>query len=318
MPDFELRVTPAAVAVPRGASVELTLHAIRRDGFKGEVRISQAGGEGLRLDGALVPAGVDTVRMTVSAAANAAGPAIFPRLAGTAVIDGKTVSRPVLPAEDLMQAFLYQHLMPFREQVVVLREPAALFSASIAIPPSGLLALPAGKETAFPVSVARQPGFSGPIRFHLVNPPKGVTLRNGWIAAGKNTGTVTLRTEAKVELALRSNLIFAASTPIEREATPEERARIEAREAKKAAVLAGTAATTPAAGAAAQPPSAQPAASSPPAAETPKKPLMITRQLVFTMPAVPFKVVEAPKTPKKTAEPPPATKGTHAGPNRKK
>jgi hypothetical protein len=319
VPDFALRTTPAAVSVPAGGSAELNVHVLRRDGFAGEIRLAMEAefAAGLRLDGAVVPAGVDSVRVTISAPGPVPVAMFFPKLTGTAVVEGRTLVRPAVPAEDLMQAFIYMHLTPFREWLVAVADPPVLFAVAAQLPPDGVLALPQGREVSFPVTATRRPGFDGPVRLQLVDPPKGITIRKGFIPAGKDSALVTIRTEAKTGTGLRGNLIFAGSTPIEREATPEERARIKAQEARKAAAAAGT---VPAAvPGAAKPGPAAPAVLPKPDAEGP---LMITRPLIFTLPAVPFRVTEdAAKSDGKKA-PPSGDEGkgkkNDAGKNRKK
>ena len=301
LPDFELRTTPAAVSVPAGGSAPLTVHAIRRDGFTGAIRLGlDEPSGGLTLDGALIPEGADKVSLTVSASRQAAAGASGARLRGTAVIAGKTVTHLAVPAEDLMQAFLYQHLLPFHEQTVLVPPAEAPFSVALQLPPAGYLALPRGREVSFPVSATRRPGYDGPIRLALVNQPKGITLRRGFIPAGRNAGFVTVRTESKVEAPLQDNLIITGAMALEREATPEEQARIEAQAAKKAKLAAGTpdgkpAPATNAVGQAhTDTPPAVPAATNATAkkvsAPVEKKPLMIRRPVLVTLPAVPFRV----------------------------
>lgn len=215
-PDFALRVTPSAVSVPKGGSAPLTVHAIRKDGFTGEIKLAlDEPSSGLSLNGAVMPEGTDKLRLTVSASGKAAPATLVPTLRGTAVVAGETVSRTAVPAEDLMQAFIYQHLVPCREQMVMVTKTAAPFVITPRLPASGYLELPLGKEVSFPVTVTRTKGFEGPIRIQLVDPPKGVTVPRGWIPAGKNNGIVSVRVEEKVEAKLRENLIFSGSMPLE-------------------------------------------------------------------------------------------------------
>lgn len=217
-PDFELRAVPANVSVPEGGAAPLTVHAIRRDGFNGEIKISiKDDPGGLSLNGAVIPEGTDKIRMTVSASENTPANVMIPKLEGIAVIDGENITRPVIPAEDLMQAFIYQHLVPAAEQMVAVTDPPAPFRISTDLPPKGYLELPLGKEIKFQVAVVRGAGFNGPIQLQLVEPPKGITIRKGNIPAGKNTAQITLRTESKTEANLKENLIMTAVMVIEKE-----------------------------------------------------------------------------------------------------
>jgi len=306
-PDFELRAMPAALSIPAGGAAPLAVQAIRRDGFTNAIQLALAApADGLTLDGGVIQEGADKVSVTISSARQAVAGAAGARLCGTAVIGGKTVTHPAVPAEELMQAFLYQHLLPFHEQTVLVTQPEAPFSLAVQLPAAGFISLPRGREVEFQVHATRRPGYDGPIRLALVNQPKGITVRRGFILAGRSAGWVTVRTESKVKAPLRDNLIFTGTMLLEREATPEERARMEAFAAKKAklaatnAVATAHAATTNAAIAAR--PASLPAAAKPPAvksatAAAAKKPLMIRRPVQVNLPAVPFRVTAATPAP---------------------
>ena len=67
-PDFALRVVPSSVNVRGGATVPITVYALRRDGFSGEIAVAlKDAPDGFTLGGAKVPAGQDQVRLTLSA-----------------------------------------------------------------------------------------------------------------------------------------------------------------------------------------------------------------------------------------------------------
>ena len=66
-PDFELRVVPASVNLRAGGSSPLTVYAVRRDGFDGEIAISlKDAPRGMTLNGGLIPAGQDQIRLTIT------------------------------------------------------------------------------------------------------------------------------------------------------------------------------------------------------------------------------------------------------------
>jgi hypothetical protein len=286
VPGFELRATPSELGVPRGGSAPLTLHAIRKDGFTGEIRVSldKASAPGLTLDGGIIPEGSEKVRMTISASDKAAAATLFPQLQGTAVVDGKTVTCPVVPAEEFMQAFIYIHLVPAKAQVVTVEEDTAPFSGSIRLPPEGYVTLPRGKETSFPVMVTRRPGFMGPIRFQLVDPPKGVTAGRGGVLPGRDVGLMTVRVESDAEVKSTENLVISGVMFI---ADPSaEGARPLEKPAPKAAPDPGKPVGE---GGTAKPSDKKPA--------DPKKPAF--QRVIAMFPAVPFRVTGQPE-PKKT------------------
>jgi hypothetical protein len=306
-PDFELRVTPAAVSIPKGGSVMLTAYVVRRDGFSGEIKLGlEAPADGLALDGSVIPANTDKLCMTLTA--TRPRPAtMVPHLIGTAMIEGKPVIRRGVPAENLMQAFLYQHLVPFGEETVMITGTNAPFRVIPKFPAKPYWELLRGKEVSFRVEAIRQPGFEGPIRLQLIDPPKGVTFRNANIPPGRDSAVVVVRTESKVVSNLVGNLIISGTMPVEMEATPAERARAEAKAARdrevKAAVL-GT--NTPPQSVSTNPVIADQKNLVP---EVPK-PLMIKRQLISLIPAVPYQIIEPPQQA-------PAHAKTNSIPNRK-
>src|SRR5690606_13760632 len=65
-PDFELRITPCSINARPGSTVAVTVHALRKDGFAGEISLFLTHSPvGFALSGAKIPAGQNEVRMTV-------------------------------------------------------------------------------------------------------------------------------------------------------------------------------------------------------------------------------------------------------------
>ncbi|MEW6250382.1 MAG: PPC domain-containing protein, partial [Planctomycetota bacterium] len=174
-PDFELRMTPASVNVRAGLATPIWVYALRKDGFDGAIEITVEDDlSGFRLDGARIPAGRDRVRMTLTAPPER--PPEEPvalKLAGHARVGRKTVSRPVVPAEDMMQAFLYRHLVPAQELMVAVLGRGG--PRRIALTEQDPVRIPAGGTTEVHV---RLPGGARALSFNLElsEPPPGVTL----------------------------------------------------------------------------------------------------------------------------------------------
>ncbi len=59
-----------------------------------------------------MPADQDQVRLTLTAPPTPPRTPVELRLEGRAMIGGREVVRPAVPAEDMMQAFSYHHLVP--------------------------------------------------------------------------------------------------------------------------------------------------------------------------------------------------------------
>lgn len=216
--DFDLRATPSSLGIARGGSARLTVHAIRRFGFAGDIRLGldAASAPGFRLDGTGIVEGTNVACLTISAPEEAEAAIVRPRLIGTAEVDGRTVSRPVVPAEDMMQAFIYRHLVPAKECVMAVAGSNVPFRVVADMGSNDCVSLPQGKEMSFKVKVFRTPGFAESIRLQLEDPPKGITLRKAAIPAGKDSASVTVRTESSVAIGLRGNLILTGIMMIEK------------------------------------------------------------------------------------------------------
>jgi hypothetical protein len=124
-PDFELRVVPSAINVRGVTSKPLTVYALRKDGFSGAIALALKNAPaGFALSGS-VPANQDQASVTLSAPPAPLKDPLNLSLEGRATIEGREVIRPVVPAEDMMQAFAYRHLVPSQELKVIVRKPPA-------------------------------------------------------------------------------------------------------------------------------------------------------------------------------------------------
>jgi len=208
-PDFELRVTPPEINMGAGTTVPMTVHALRRDGFSGDIAIGLKNAPGgFALSGAVVPAGMDHVRMTLTVAPGATKDTSMIAVEGRATIQGRVVTRRAVPADDLMQAFAYRHLVPTDGlRVSVLQRGSVRAVPRMAAP--GPVAIPAGGtarvRVAFPF-----PRTFDKFEFELSEAPEGVTL--GDLLIGPNGAEFVLRADpVKAKPGTRGNLIVVVS-----------------------------------------------------------------------------------------------------------
>ena len=118
-PDFELRVVPSAVNFGSGTTVPLTVYAIRRDGFDGEIVLQlKDAPEGVVLSGGKLPPGQEQVEFTLTAPSAPIAKPLSLQIEGRARIEGQDITRQAVPAEDRTQAFVTHHLVPAEELAV--------------------------------------------------------------------------------------------------------------------------------------------------------------------------------------------------------
>jgi hypothetical protein len=116
MPDFQLRSVPSTLNIRAGQSAPITVYAIRKDGFEGDINVNLvAAPDGFTLKGPPLKADKDNARFYVKSPAAGSRAPVTLRLAGRARIGGRDVTRKVVPADDMMQAFIYRHLVPAQD-----------------------------------------------------------------------------------------------------------------------------------------------------------------------------------------------------------
>jgi hypothetical protein len=125
-PDFELRVVPSSINARAGATVPVNIYALRKDGFTGDITlVLKDAPEGFKLNNSRVPVQQEQVKIMLKVPPTPTKEPISLSLEGSAVISGREIVRPAIPADDMMQAFIYHHLVPAKDlKVVVLPRPA--------------------------------------------------------------------------------------------------------------------------------------------------------------------------------------------------
>jgi hypothetical protein len=176
-PDFALRTTPSSLSVRAGGIVPVNVHVLRNDGFEGEIEVVLMDApDGFELKGGLIPAGRDRVRMTLTTPPEAPDQPVALQLQGRAQIGGKLISHTVVPADDVMQAFLYRHLVPAQELLVLVQK------SKWRVPPVELVGsspvrIPAGGTAQVRIKTPKRKELQE-IQLKLSEPPEGMTLHD--------------------------------------------------------------------------------------------------------------------------------------------
>jgi hypothetical protein len=213
-PDFALRVVPSSLSIRGGATIPLTVFALRKDGFTNQITLKMKDApRGFELSGARIPANADKARFTLSVPATPMQEPVGLELEGYAQVSGREIVRPVVPADDMMQAFLYRHLVPAQELEIAVSgrwmqrgSPRLLGEMPVRIPIGGTARVRIGA-----------PGnrLLNRFEFELSEPPEGISIRK--ISPSREGAEIEFGADKiKVKPGQRGNLIvntFAARAP---------------------------------------------------------------------------------------------------------
>lgn len=212
-PDVCLRMTPASLRIPQDGSAVITVHAIRKGGFKGPVQLAlKDAPRGLTLDRAVIPEGATQAQITVSATDRSAKEMFALEVEGTAQISARTVTRCAVPAEDMMQAFIYRHLVPAEELLVMIAE-AEPATVTLELPRSGVVEARPGEIISLMASVKYRKGVGGYVQLELSEPPEWITLKSKG-AGGPRPQPVQFAVSANAEPGDTATLILNGKVSI--------------------------------------------------------------------------------------------------------
>jgi hypothetical protein len=229
--DYELRVVPSTIMARAGQVVPITVFALRKDGFAEDIEVSLVDPpEGFRLDGRVVPRGVDRIQMTLTVPATAPAKPVQLEMEGAARRGSRSrtsIVRPAVPAENMMQAFIWYHLVPVEQwSVVVSGRPGAKMPIQIRMP-SDRIVLPRGGELLLNILPLVKNIEADQFHVELIEPPEGITASIISDEAGRFAIEVTTSAD-EVEPGLRGNLlinVYKEYTPEPTEAEPAPKPR---------------------------------------------------------------------------------------------
>jgi hypothetical protein len=204
-PDFALRLVPSSLSVRRGMSVPFTIYALRRDGFSNEIKLAlKDAPPGFTLSGGTVPADKDQARVTLMAPTASEEHFFDLSVEGRALIEGHPVVHPAIPAENMMQAFAYRHLVSSKELKVSLTDRPPLRFAFKILDPTPVK-IPAGGTTEVRVRTPAR-AFTNNFQLELNEPPDGISIEN--VVQGDAETTIVLHCDAaRIKPRATGNLI---------------------------------------------------------------------------------------------------------------
>lgn len=225
-PDFELRIVPSSINIRGGQTVPLVVHVMRRDGFSGDIDLAfDNAPRGFKPAGARIPAGQDEVRLTLTVPPARKKSTLSLSMMGRAMIDGRQVTRPVVPAENMMQAFIWWHLVPVDELKAVV-SPGSAMRTPVTILSELPLRIPTDGTAALELGVPTGRAFDR-LHLELDEPPEGISIESE--SPSRRGMKIVFESDAdKVEPGLKGNLIvnaFAVKSGENSKNTPQRRSR---------------------------------------------------------------------------------------------
>jgi hypothetical protein len=210
MPDFALRVLPSGITARPGVTVPVTVYALRKDGFNGDISLALKA-PGFILNGGRIPAGQDKARVTLTFPDVPQAIPLDLAMEGHALIAGRDVLRQAVPADDMIQAFMYHHMVPARQFVAYVsgtaraRPPLTLATSQpMILKTGGTAGILVSMQGHAPYPVA-QP------QYQLSDPPDGITIQA--VSPAATATAISFKADpAKVKPGLKGNLIVEAFT----------------------------------------------------------------------------------------------------------
>ncbi len=220
-PDYELRVTPASIMARAGQTVPITVFAMRHDGFQEDIEVTLVEPpEGFELAGGVIPGSADQVRMTLTMPRQTSTEPIALEMEGSAKqrASGRAMVRPAIPAENMMQAFIWNTLVPVENwNVVVSKKQAAKLPFNVLLPTPRITLSPAG-SFVLPVTPIDKDVRGDQLSLQLIEPPKGISAAIITNPMGAYAIELTVD-EEQVKPGLQGNLLMTLTREVTFEPT---------------------------------------------------------------------------------------------------
>ena len=124
-PAFDLRVVPSSINIRPGQAAAVTVVAQRKDGFAGDIEIAlKDAPAGVKLSRGRIARGEHQVKLALTSTSRQPEPVAL-HVIGTATIDGDKLTCNAVPADDMMQAFIYRHLVCANELLMTVAQRRA-------------------------------------------------------------------------------------------------------------------------------------------------------------------------------------------------
>ena len=203
-PDFALRVVPSSVTIASKGTGAINVHAFRKDGFAGDIKLElKDPPAGFSMAPVTLPGGKDMVQAKPKTDLAETTQPVALVIRGRATVQGREVVHDAVPAEDMMQAFAYKHLVPAQElkafvpaRVVTPPPPKILTERPVKIPAGGKVTVRLDTSSG---SIPEK------VKLRLPRTAEGITISN--VSSSPGNLEFTLQTDAaKVQAGVKGTL----------------------------------------------------------------------------------------------------------------
>jgi hypothetical protein len=207
-PDFMLRIVPDNPRLGQGDTAAITVTAIRKDGFDGEIHLDVEGlPAGFTATEAVIQTGQDEGRLTITAPPDAPINIVEPAIYGTAAAGATSIRHRAQTAESVMQAFAYTHFMPTERLALSVLKPAA-YSLKSDAPAGKVLEVKQDTEVPVVIKVSRMPEAKGAVNLSAGRIANGITMKSIFLPADKDEATVSIAVGNDAKPGLLQNVII--------------------------------------------------------------------------------------------------------------
>ncbi|MBO4428151.1 MAG: PPC domain-containing protein [Bacteroidales bacterium] len=198
-PDFSLFIEPATISVPEQGSAVFTVQMNPKQNFRGAVDISVSGlPHGFKVAGNRIEQFKKKTFVSITAPEGAEKGTIMPKVTGTAEMNNTSVTRDAVPAESMMQAFYYTHLMPMEEFRVEVGEKTP-FRIKVVRDGRGPLHIERGGTFPVKVVLERDPGFNSPVTLMMKSTDGFIKAEAVVVPEGECEGVLELKVREVVK-----------------------------------------------------------------------------------------------------------------------
>ena len=207
-PDFVLRIVPDNPRLGQGDTAAITVTAIRKDGFDGEIHLGVEGlPAGFSASEAIIQTGQDEGRLTITAPPDAPLGTVEPAVSGWAAAGKDTIRHRAQTAEQMQQAFAYTHFMPTARLALSVLKPAA-YTLKSDVPAGKVLEIRQDTEVPVVIKVSRMPEAKGAVNLSAGRVAAGISMKSIFLPTDKDEATVSISVGSDAKPGLLQNVII--------------------------------------------------------------------------------------------------------------